>query len=1013
MDLFQRLRAMSATPSAAVALQWPSQVIPVEISTPNPDQVRDLLPPAFRGAACVVQWCNEHKTGVRLWFLAESAVNAAELRSVLRQSDICADTSIYAPGVILHTCAPAFDGCNDPVRDRWDVLDGFDRVHLGTASDLLADVFAAESDTVAPEPFTATAIHPAVLRAIAEIGPDRFNKPMHRTARAIRICHPESDWPMCVSRVNETIRAMTAGEAQCEAHQRAFRMHMRKPHRPGMATLTADEVGQLTQNAIGEYSGNLGAPETVYSPPDPQLISADTGCGKSHRARHVVRNDVDGDLLRRVAIAVPDHKLSGEYQRAMVAEMGPRVGIRKGPEQPTLSDSTKAMCLRASVDPEDDSDLRILNRAGGRHATLCGKPGAWCPYHPNVAGNDGCEYQRQALGGRNVVTFAGLGTLTRPMPKDIKRTGHLADFERNDFDLLVIDEFAVTDLVGGEMRQSFGLLSCDLAATSKQALAADETLNKTLPDAVEWIGAQLTLRKLERVLRDVADGDMRNPSVAMFESEGITVDKMKDALATVGKFMIPITAGDATHRLRGDKLKAALRLKHVANRRVRAVRRVLHAAIEGLTMVQNLGERYEPIPHLRHRINTAKSGDITDQVVTLSRTGIHSAFTALPTLVLDATADPDLLAAAFPNITHALDGRAKDGGGVFRVQVRDFTGSNAQLCPGKDATDKAPAVRRQRALNVIARLFERSGPVGVIQHKRSNEWLTERGMVDGIQLGHFGAIRGQNAFENVRSLIVAGRQVPSARALEDQASVLMGRPVVRVQPNDAGQVLLPRRQGEFLMRDGSYAPAGRIEYHPDGTVEAVRRSITDAELYQAAERGRSVRRTPDNPLHLLVFSNIPMDRPVDLVVTESDVMAAGGIIGHLLVAGFWPIGRGSWGLMAEILNRTGCNEQYITACAFEMAKLTPDSIRMQFNVRAGNSDHAQARTRLRDAIDHALVASAAHVDVLGHAVKLNDWQALQIKPPGQRYATNVYVRGGVTAARTIFPDAEITLEGDA
>ena len=76
----------------------------------------------------------------------------------------------------------------------------------------------------------------------------------------------------------------------------------------------------------------------------------------------------------------------------------------------------------------------------------------------------------------------------------------------------------------------------------------------------------------------------------------------------------------------------------------------------------------------------------------------------------------------------------------------------------------------------------------------------------------------------------------------------------------------PRRGARARRR-----PAGRDERdcHPDSIAEAFRRRITVLELQQIIGRGRGLWRTADNPLHVLVLTDVPLDMPVEELTTDA------------------------------------------------------------------------------------------------------------------------------------------------
>ena len=57
--------------------------------------------------------------------------------------------------------------------------------------------------------------------------------------------------------------------------------------------------------------------------------------------------------------------------------------------------------------------------------------------------------------------------------------------------------------------------------------------------------------------------------------------------------------------------------------------------------------------------------------------------------------------------------------------------------------------------------------------------------------------------------------------------------------------------------------------HPDSIAEAFRRRITVLERQQIIGRGRGLWRTADNPLHVLVLTDVPLDMPVEELTTDA------------------------------------------------------------------------------------------------------------------------------------------------
>ena len=67
---------------------------------------------------------------------------------------------------------------------------------------------------------------------------------------------------------------------------------------------------------------------------------------------------------------------------------------------------------------------------------------------------------------------------------------------------------------------------------------------------------------------------------------------------------------------------------------------------------------------------------------------------------------------------------------------------------------------------------------------------------------HFGALRGQNDFEGVDSLVIVGRQSPSVRDCERLAAVIFVSRSMLSRRDDQGRVMFHREKREIKRRGG-------------------------------------------------------------------------------------------------------------------------------------------------------------------------------------------------------------------
>ncbi|WP_223428534.1 hypothetical protein [Tateyamaria pelophila] len=110
-----------------------------------------------------------------------------------------------------------------------------------------------------------------------------------------------------------------------------------------------------------------------------------------------------------------------------------------------------------------------------------------------------------------------------------------------------------------------------------------------------------------------------------------------------------------------------------------------------------------------------------------TRKEIHEGWQATSTLILDATADADLLRNWWPSLELLTDAIARDGDGTTRIQLADKRLSYAQLNPGKaDAQDEARAAHNRDCLAVFAKLRAMAlGETGLLLPMKSEAVMAE------------------------------------------------------------------------------------------------------------------------------------------------------------------------------------------------------------------------------------------------------------------------------------------------
>jgi putative DNA primase/helicase len=149
-------------------------------------------------------------------------------------------------------------------------------------------------------------------------------------------------------------------------------------------------------------------------------------------------------------------------------------------------------------------------------------------------------------------------------------------------------------------------------------------------------------------------------------------------------------------------------------------------------------------------------------------------------------------------------------------------------------------------------------PTVVIAQKKYAAWLEGR-LPEGVEVEHYNDIRGDDAYKGVRLLLCIGRTLPGPEQVELYAGILTG-----IAPKPAtGKGAWGGRWYESREREIAEGVWLRVDWHPDKTAEAVRYQICEAELVQAAGRGRAVNRSKEKALDIDVLADVALPLKLD------------------------------------------------------------------------------------------------------------------------------------------------------
>jgi putative DNA primase/helicase len=570
------------------------------------------------------------------------------------------------------------------------------------------------------------------------------------------------------------------------------------------------------------------------------LVQIDMGGGKSRRARIEVAQ-VLADMrgrgdTRNIAIAVPTHTLGTEQARLFeelpaVRSAGLRVAIWRGRERDNPDAPGETMCRNLEL----VRDVQALKLDVRKKA---------CPVCPH---REDCAYLSQ-----------------NAQRADLWLVAHQMLFERKPTALgklaaVVVDESPlITSLEGVERHISLPLDVLERVDLIEDASLATDRL--------------VFLRRLAKgALDSLPDGPLSREALL---AAGFTAATAKEARGLEWRTQIDVELkADMTPSERRDALDAA-RLNADLGRRVwwwRALGALLELGGAELSGWAALGTED----------GAGDPDGLPARYITLKGRRPVSVRWQVPTLLLDATARPELLRYVWPGLQLTADLRLQAPYQRVR-QVADSANALSRL-DVDGASDDAERLHRQRNLARVHAVICREGrqrPQGrvlVVVQKRIEDLLLDLGNLPGnVELAHHNGVRGRDGWGDVAALVVIGRTMPRSGAIARMTEAL----TAQAMPSRQYRTATAWRE----LADGTAQACEALAY-PDPIGEALRWQICEAEVVQIIGRGRGVNRGASNPLDVLVLTDVPLPLPVELVTTASlepsatdRMLAAGGVV---------------------------------------------------------------------------------------------------------------------------------------
>jgi len=260
----------------------------------------------------------------------------------------------------------------------------------------------------------------------------------------------------------------------------------------------------------------------------------------------------------------------------------------------------------------------------------------------------------------------------------------------------------------------------------------------------------------------------------------------------------------------------------------------------------------------------------------------------VPTLIADATGDPDLLRLIWPELSCEFDGWGKayrpEGVRVFQTVDVSFSMDAVGVYGEEGSKERArrEAAARRMWAALLVRAMEYGGqPIGAILYKSTKEWILENCHVpDSITLLHHGSVTGLNVLEKVRALFVVGRLLPSGEDVTKAAEALTGeylpdRELVAMAKS--GRILIsPDGDGNNVVHVDAWR-------HPHPIAEKLRRQVTEAGANQNDGRARPNLRDASRPLDVHRWHDIPLPELGEIVPVLRDEVSAG--LNELMLTG--------------------------------------------------------------------------------------------------------------------------------
>jgi hypothetical protein len=591
-----------------------------------------------------------------------------------------------------------------------------------------------------------------------------------------------------------------------------------------------------------------------------ELLVAPTGSRKSTLMRAAAVRFVSEHPEQSVVICMPRHKL-GDEQIALLRREHPdanfSAAVWRGRDawDPDIGDGRKKkMCQRPEAKAVQDALLNVehsLCRQGRGADTIA------CPYY------DRCGYQRQKQVEANV-WFAAHECMAHEMPKVF-----------GDVGLVMIDESPLDAFTFGVDSNDKVSLPLDLL---HQAPANGDMLLAQ--------GREAVYRALDK-LRVPIDRHLGVPASRQ-SLHAFLVSQQ-------GEHVIELPEHDAG-QLHAREWRNKVVPKIRPSMTAKQIKQELQKAA-GNSLVKQRATLFDLINQFGNagqcgRIQVQRGSDGRE----VRMVGLHPVAKGwrVRTLISDATGDPELLRAIWPHLDYEENTMGKHGWQqlprpnnvrLFQLIDRSISkyvvaveGSNE-----KELERKQKAAHRMYAALLAKALGYGGAPVAAVVYKSTEDWVRKHCFVpDWLTLTHHGDVTGTDVFKNVRALFVVGRPLPPAETVTRQTEAMFGKYIPkRAYRKAVGRIpIVPNAQGNTHIEVATWK-------HPYALAEHMRRHACEGALIQAVGRARAGLRTPDEPLDVHLWTDVPLPElgPAEPVLWEEVEAGLDGLM--LATGGVW------------------------------------------------------------------------------------------------------------------------------